>query len=64
MPRHPHRADPRPFLLPLLVATAASGSGDGFLWMMVIGRGVAGLGAGGEYSVCTAAAIEVSEDNA
>jgi MFS family permease len=30
-------------------------------WMMVIGRGVAGVGAGGEYTVCTAQAIECAD---
>lgn len=33
------------------------------LWMMVIGRGVAGVGAGGEYTVCTSQAVESADSN-
>lgn len=29
--------------------------------MMVIGRGVAGVGAGGEYTVCTSQAVECAD---
>jgi len=31
--------------------------------MMIIGRGVAGVGAGGEYSVCTSQALECADSN-
>src|SRR5687767_4352089 len=30
-------------------------------WMMIIGRGIAGVGAGGEYTVCTSQAIECAD---
>jgi MFS family permease len=45
-----------------VLATASHGATvEGMFWMMVIGRGVAGVGAGGEYTVCTAQAIEVAD---
>ncbi|KAF9264970.1 MFS general substrate transporter [Marasmius fiardii PR-910] len=53
-------------VLGIVLATAAHGTdrdGKGLLWMMVIARGVAGVGAGGEYSVCTAQAVEVADEN-
>jgi MFS family permease len=62
----------------VILATAAHGKTvDGMLWMMVvshlrpslsaadesqIGRGVAGVGAGGEYAVCTTSSIEAAEE--
>ncbi|KAK4688669.1 hypothetical protein P7C73_g1427, partial [Tremellales sp. Uapishka_1] len=47
------------------IATAAHGATPtGMLWMMVVGRGVAGLGAGGEYAVCTTSAIEAADETA
>lgn len=46
------------------LATASHGTtATGMLWMMVIGRGVAGVGAGGEYSVCTTGAVEAADEN-
>lgn len=38
--------------LGVILSTAANGTTEsGLLWMLVIGRGVAGVGAGGEYPV-------------
>jgi MFS family permease len=38
--------------LGIVLSTAASGKDHtGLLWMLVIGRGIAGVGAGGEYPV-------------
>jgi MFS family permease len=34
---------------------------QGMFWMMIIGRGVAGVGAGGEYTVCTSQAVECAD---
>jgi len=37
-------------VLGVTIATASHGANpNGMLWMMVIGRGIAGVGAGGEY---------------
>ncbi|KAJ7484338.1 major facilitator superfamily domain-containing protein [Mycena latifolia] len=48
----------------IILATAAHGvTPTGMLWMMVIGRGVAGVGAGGEYTVCTAQALEAADED-
>lgn len=39
-------------LLGIALSTAASGrSANGLMWMLVVARGVAGVGAGGEYPV-------------
>ena len=32
-------------------------------WMMIIGRGVAGFGAGGEYPTCATGATEAADEN-
>ncbi|TQV95629.1 hypothetical protein V2A60_000814 [Cordyceps javanica] len=46
----------------IVLATAAHGTSvEGMFWMMVIGRGIAGLGAGGEYTVCTSQALECAD---
>ncbi|KAI8288341.1 hypothetical protein K4K60_011133 [Colletotrichum sp. SAR11_57] len=46
----------------IVIATAAHGTSvEGMFWMMVIGRGVAGVGAGGEYTVCTSQALECAD---
>ncbi|KAK2025672.1 MFS general substrate transporter [Colletotrichum zoysiae] len=46
----------------IVIATAAHGvTVEGMFWMMVIGRGVAGVGAGGEYTVCTSQALECAD---
>ncbi|KIY36106.1 hypothetical protein I305_01685 [Cryptococcus gattii E566] len=50
-------------VLGVTLATAAHGKSEiGMLWMIVIGRGVAGLGAGGEYAVCTTSAVEAADE--
>nr|XP_019013164.1 uncharacterized protein I206_02661 [Kwoniella pini CBS 10737]OCF51945.1 hypothetical protein I206_02661 [Kwoniella pini CBS 10737] len=52
-------------VLGVTLATAAHGkSPTGMLWMIVIARGVAGLGAGGEYAVCTTSAVEAANETA
>ncbi|POR33123.1 hypothetical protein TPAR_06649 [Tolypocladium paradoxum] len=49
-------------VLGIIIATAAHGTTvEGMFWMMIIGRGVAGVGAGGEYTVCTAQALETAD---
>ncbi|KAJ4328738.1 hypothetical protein N0V84_000741 [Fusarium piperis] len=49
-------------VLGIIIATASHGvTVEGMFWMMVIGRGVAGVGAGGEYAVCTAQAVECAD---
>ncbi|GJC91441.1 metabolite transport [Colletotrichum higginsianum] len=57
-------------VLGIVIATAAHGTSvEGMFWMMVIGRGVAGVGAvpnadglqGGEYTVCTSQALECAD---
>ncbi|KAF8883999.1 major facilitator superfamily domain-containing protein [Infundibulicybe gibba] len=48
----------------IILATAAHGKDPtGMLWMMVIARGIAGVGAGGEYSVCATQATEAADEN-
>ncbi|KAI5199394.1 major facilitator superfamily transporter [Aureobasidium subglaciale] len=48
----------------IILATASHGTSvDGMLWMMIIGRGIAGLGAGGEYAVCTTQALECADSS-
>lgn len=42
--------------LGIALSTAASGATNtGMLWMLIIGRGIAGVGAGGEYPVTSTA---------
>ncbi|THV08436.1 MFS general substrate transporter [Dendrothele bispora CBS 962.96] len=49
----------------IVLATAAHGTTlTSMSWMMVIWRGVAGVGAGGEYAVCTTQAIEAADESA
>ncbi|CAI6335162.1 unnamed protein product [Periconia digitata] len=46
----------------IILATASHGATvEGMFWMMVTGRGVAGVGAGGEYTVCTSQALECAD---
>ncbi|THX18852.1 major facilitator superfamily transporter [Aureobasidium pullulans] len=48
----------------IVLATASHGSSvHGLLWMMIIGRGIAGFGAGGEYAVCTTQALECADSD-
>uniref|UniRef100_A0A060SZK5 ARAD1C05456p n=1 Tax=Blastobotrys adeninivorans TaxID=409370 RepID=A0A060SZK5_BLAAD len=52
-------------VLGIVLATAAHGKTDtGMFWMMIVGRGVAGVGAGGEYPVCGTGATEATDESA
>lgn len=47
----------------LIIATAAHGKTElGMFWMMIVGRGLAGVGAGGEYPVCGTGATEAADE--
>lgn len=37
-------------------------TGDSMFWMMVIARGIAGFGAGGEYPVCATSSTEAADE--
>ncbi|KAH8170342.1 sugar transporter domain-containing protein [Sarocladium implicatum] len=53
-------------LLVLGIAMSAAASGatpTGLLWMLIIARGVAGVGAGGEYPVSGAGAAEATDES-
>lgn len=51
-------------VLGIVLSTAASGtSPTGMLWMLIIARGIAGVGAGGEYPVSGAGAAEATDEN-
>ncbi|CAK4031167.1 major facilitator superfamily transporter [Lecanosticta acicola] len=53
-------------LLVLGIALSAGASGttpNGMLWMLVIARGIAGVGAGGEYPVSGAGATEATDED-
>ncbi|KAL2204134.1 MFS general substrate transporter [Sarocladium strictum] len=50
-------------VLGIVLATAAHGTTEvGMFWMMIIGRGVAGFGAGGEYPTCGTGSTEASDE--
>lgn len=50
-------------ILGIVIATAAHGTSQlGLFWCMIVGRGVAGFGAGGEYSCCAAASVEAADE--
>jgi MFS family permease len=52
-------------VLGITLSTAASGTHPtGMFWMLVIARGVAGVGAGGEYPVSGAGAAEATDEGA
>ncbi|KAM0485494.1 hypothetical protein ACHAPX_001481 [Trichoderma viride] len=52
-------------ILGIVLATAAHGkTPSGQFWMMIIGRGVAGFGAGGEYPTCGTGSAEASDETA
>lgn len=52
-------------ILGIIIATASHGKDQlGLFWMMIVGRGVAGFGAGGEYPVCGTNSAEASDENA
>ncbi|KAK9365201.1 major facilitator superfamily domain-containing protein [Lipomyces kononenkoae] len=51
-------------VLGIVLSTAATGNTvTGMFWMMIVSRGLAGIGAGGEYAVCTAQALETADSN-
>lgn len=53
-------------LLVLGIALSAGASGtspNGMFWMLVVARGIAGVGAGGEYPVSGAGATEATDEN-
>ncbi|KAH8886452.1 MFS general substrate transporter [Thozetella sp. PMI_491] len=51
------------FALGIALSAASNGTSHmGLLWMLVISRGLAGVGAGGEYPVCTTMAAEAADD--
>lgn len=51
-------------VLGIILATAAHGQSHlGLFWMMIVGRGVAGFGAGGEYPVCGTSSAEASDES-
>ncbi|EMT69761.1 major facilitator superfamily domain-containing protein [Fusarium oxysporum II5] len=50
-------------VLGIIIATAAHGKTElGMFWMMIVGRGVAGFGAGGEYPTCGTGSTEASDE--
>ncbi|KAJ5597161.1 hypothetical protein N7450_003619 [Penicillium hetheringtonii] len=52
-------------VLGLVIATASHGITElGMFWMMVVARGIAGFGAGGEYPVCGTSATEAADETA
>ncbi|KAM6483581.1 major facilitator superfamily domain-containing protein [Trichoderma sp. SZMC 28011] len=52
-------------ILGIVLATAAHGkTPTGMFWMMIVGRGVAGFGAGGEYPTCGTGSAEASDETA
>lgn len=51
-------------VLGIVLSTAASGvTPTGMLWMLIVARGVAGVGAGGEYPVSGAGAAEATDES-
>lgn len=47
----------------IILTTAAHGTTElGMFWMMLVGRGLAGVGAGGEYPVCGTSSIEAADE--
>ncbi|OJJ54358.1 hypothetical protein ASPSYDRAFT_81990 [Aspergillus sydowii CBS 593.65] len=52
-------------VLGVALAAAAHGTSElGMFWMMIISRGIAGFGAGGEYPVCATSATEAADETA
>ncbi|WPH04629.1 Hypothetical protein R9X50_00752200 [Acrodontium crateriforme] len=52
-------------ILGIVLATAAHGTSQtGMFWMMIIARGIAGFGAGGEYPTCGTGSTEASDETA
>ncbi|KAH8653096.1 major facilitator superfamily domain-containing protein [Tricladium varicosporioides] len=51
-------------VLGIIISTAAHGTTqEGLFWMMIIGRGMAGFGAGGEYPTCATGATEAADES-
>ncbi|KAE8443032.1 hypothetical protein EG329_002426 [Mollisiaceae sp. DMI_Dod_QoI] len=51
-------------ILGIVLATASHGESQlGLFWMMIVARGIAGFGAGGEYPVCGTSAAEASDES-
>ncbi|CAN8102019.1 unnamed protein product [Discula destructiva] len=51
-------------VLGIVLSAAANGNTtEGMLWMLIIARGVAGIGAGGEYPVAGAGAAEATDES-
>ncbi|KAH0279463.1 major facilitator superfamily transporter, partial [Aureobasidium melanogenum] len=51
-------------VLGIVLSTAAKGTDEtGMFWMLIIARGIAGVGAGGEYPVSGAGAAEASDES-
>lgn len=47
----------------IIISAAAHGTSNlGMFWMLIVGRGVAGVGAGGEYPVCGTSSIEAADE--
>lgn len=52
-------------ILGIVLATASHGTTQqGMFWMMIVGRGLAGVGAGGEYPTCGTGSAEASDESA
>ncbi|KAI8299605.1 Subtilisin-like proteinase Mp1 [Colletotrichum sp. SAR11_59] len=52
-------------VLGITLSTAASGTDPtGMFWMLIVARGIAGVGAGGEYPVSGAGAAEATDEDA
>ncbi|THX98628.1 major facilitator superfamily transporter [Aureobasidium pullulans] len=52
-------------VLGIVLSTAAKGTDEtGMFWMLIIARGIAGVGAGGEYPVSGAGATEATDESA
>jgi MFS family permease len=50
-------------ILGIVLATASHGKDQlGLFWMMIVGRGIAGFGAGGEYPTCGTGSAEASDE--
>lgn len=47
----------------IIISAAAHGTTHlGLFWMLIVGRGLAGVGAGGEYPVCGTSSIEAADE--
>ncbi|KAI5477730.1 Major facilitator superfamily domain, general substrate transporter [Pseudohyphozyma bogoriensis] len=52
-------------ILGIILSAAAHGkTATGMVWMLVVARGIAGVGAGGEYPVCSVSATEAANETA